>query len=44
VANPQFLGKQMEVFLFVGFIYFIFCYLMSHVSRRLEVTLGIGKR
>jgi general L-amino acid transport system permease protein len=44
VANPQFLGKQMEVFLFVGFIYFIFCYLMSHVSRRLEVTLDIGKR
>lgn len=44
VANPEFLGKQMEVFLFVGFIYFIFCFLMAHVSRRLEVTLGVGER
>lgn len=24
VANPEFLGKQMEVFVFVGFVYFIF--------------------
>ncbi|WP_019155172.1 amino acid ABC transporter permease [Robertmurraya massiliosenegalensis] len=44
VANPEFLGKQMEVFVFVGFVYFIFCYLMSHVSRRLEVSLGVGQR
>lgn len=44
VANPEFLGKQMEVFLFVGFIYFVFCFLMAHVSRRLEVTLGVGER
>lgn len=44
VANPQFLGKQMEVFLFVAMIYFIFCSLMSYVSRRLETTLGVGKR
>ncbi|MEK4149522.1 MULTISPECIES: amino acid ABC transporter permease [Robertmurraya] len=44
VANPEFLGKQMEVFVFVGFVYFIFCYLMSHVSRRLEVSLGAGHR
>ncbi|TKC16180.1 amino acid ABC transporter permease [Robertmurraya kyonggiensis] len=44
VANPEFLGKQMEVFLFIGFIYFIFCFLMAHVSRRLEVKLGVGER
>lgn len=44
VANPAFLGKQLEVFLFVALIFFIFCYLMSLVSRRLEVSLGVGKR
>ncbi len=44
IANPEFLGKQMEVLLFIALIYFIFCYLMSHVSKRLEVSLGLGKR
>ncbi|MBD8069685.1 amino acid ABC transporter permease [Bacillus sp. PS06] len=44
IANPEFLGKQMEVLLFIAVIYFIFCYLMSHVSKRLEVSLGLGKR
>ncbi|MFC4322059.1 amino acid ABC transporter permease [Litchfieldia salsa] len=44
IANPGFLGKQMEVLVFIALIYFIFCYLMSHVSKRLEVSLGLGKR
>ncbi|MEK4968529.1 amino acid ABC transporter permease [Cytobacillus sp. FSL R7-0696] len=44
IANPAFLGKNMEVFLFIAFIYFIFCSLMSYVSRRLENTLGAGER
>ncbi|WP_235848304.1 amino acid ABC transporter permease [Litchfieldia alkalitelluris] len=44
IANPEFLGKQMEVLVFIAVIYFIFCYLMSHVSKRLEASVGLGKR
>jgi general L-amino acid transport system permease protein len=36
VAQPQFLGRYAEVYLFIGFIYWIFCYSMSLVSRKLE--------
>ncbi|WLR41370.1 amino acid ABC transporter permease [Bacillus carboniphilus] len=43
-ANPQFLGKEMEVLIFIAFVFFIFCYLMSYVSRRLESSLGVGQR
>lgn len=44
IANPAYLGKNMEVFLFIALIYFIFCSLMSYVSRRLENTLSAGER
>lgn len=44
VANPQFLGRQMEVFLFIAFVYWIFAYSMSYASRRLEKSLGVGER
>jgi general L-amino acid transport system permease protein len=36
LAQPQFLGRYAEVYLFIGLIYWIFCYSMSIVSRRLE--------
>ncbi|WP_414542514.1 amino acid ABC transporter permease [Nostoc sp. CCY0012] len=36
LAQPQFLGRYAEVYLFIGLIYWIFCYLMSLASRRLE--------
>lgn len=44
IANPNFLGTQMEAFVFVALVFFIFCYLMSFVSRRLERSLGVGER
>ncbi len=44
ISNPQFLGTQMEVFLFVALVFLIFCNMMSYASRRLEVALGVGKR
>ncbi|OEF99961.1 amino acid ABC transporter permease [Vulcanibacillus modesticaldus] len=44
VANPDFLGKQMEVFLFIALIYWIFSYSMSFASRKLEESLGVGER
>ncbi|MCG6135538.1 MAG: amino acid ABC transporter permease [Nostoc sp. LLA-1] len=40
LAQPQFLGRYAEVYLFIGLIYWIFCYLMSLASRLLERQFG----
>lgn len=44
IANPEFVGRQMEVFLFVAAVFLIFCMLMSKVSQRLETNIQAGKR
>jgi len=44
IANPEFVGRQMEVFLFVAAVFLIFCLLMSKVSKRLETKVEAGKR
>ncbi|RME63262.1 MAG: amino acid ABC transporter permease [Caldilineae bacterium] len=44
LANPDWLGTQQEVYLFIALLYWIFSYLMSYASRRLEVQLGVGIR
>jgi general L-amino acid transport system permease protein len=44
LANPDFMGLQREVYLFIAFIYWIFSYSMSYASRRLEAALGVGER
>lgn len=36
LAQPQFIGRYAEVYLFVGVLYWLFCFSMSQVSRRLE--------
>ncbi|MFM7447263.1 MAG: amino acid ABC transporter permease [Leptolyngbyaceae cyanobacterium] len=36
LAQPSYLGRYAEVYLFVGLLYWIFCYSMSQISRRLE--------
>ncbi len=36
LAQPNFLGRYAEVYLFIGAIYWVFCYTMSQLSRRLE--------
>lgn len=43
LAQPDFLGLQAEVYLFVALVYGVFCYLMSAFSQRLEVRLNTGK-
>ena len=43
IANPEWLGLQAEVYLFVAFIYFVFCYAMSYASQDIETDLGVGK-
>ena len=40
IANPKYLGRYEEVYLFVAAIYFICCYTMSLASRKLENTNG----
>ena len=44
LAQPEFLGKYAEVYLFVGAIYWVFCYSMSLASRRLEKQLDIRQK
>ncbi|MBW4643364.1 MAG: amino acid ABC transporter permease [Goleter apudmare HA4340-LM2] len=41
LAQPQFIGRYAEVYLFIGLIYWVFCYSMSLASRRLERQLSI---
>ncbi len=36
LAQPQFQGHYAEVYLFIGLIYWVFCYTLSSLSRRLE--------
>ncbi len=40
LAQPQFLGDYQEVYLFLGLVYWVFCYGMSLASRRLEKNLN----
>jgi general L-amino acid transport system permease protein len=44
LAQPQYVGYQREVYLFITVIYWVISYFMSYISRRLEVRLGVGER
>ena len=44
LANPAYIGRYAEVYLFVGAIYGFFCYAMSITSQRLEANLEIAQR
>ncbi|MBC6420047.1 MAG: amino acid ABC transporter permease [Prochloron sp. SP5CPC1] len=39
LANPKFLGRYGEVYLFIALIYWIFCYSMSLASQKFEQKL-----
>jgi general L-amino acid transport system permease protein len=43
-ANPEYIGLQMEVYLFIAAIFWVLSYMMSYASLRLEVALGVGER
>ncbi len=43
-SNPEYIGLQMEVYGFIAAVFWIFSYLMSYASQRLEVALGVGER
>lgn len=38
VAQPEFLQRRQETFLYAAIIYFVFSYIMSTISRRIEAT------
>jgi general L-amino acid transport system permease protein len=42
--NTAWLLRDMEVYLFIAALFWIFTYSMSYASRRLEVALGLGER
>ncbi len=39
LAQPAFIGRYAEVYLFIGVIYWLICYGMSQISQRLEQQL-----
>ena len=43
-SDPEFVQLQTEVYLFIAVIYWIFSYLMSLASRRLEAAMGVSTR
>ncbi len=44
LAQPQYLNRYAEVYLFIGLLYWVFCYAMSLASQRLEKNLENGKK
>ncbi|NJR25246.1 MAG: amino acid ABC transporter permease [Richelia sp. CSU_2_1] len=44
LANPSYIGRYAEVYIFIGIIYWIFCYSISQASRKIERNLGVGHR
>ncbi len=36
LAQPQFFGRYAEAYVFIGLLYWVFCFTMSQLSRRLE--------
>ncbi|HSB67195.1 MAG TPA: amino acid ABC transporter permease [Anaerolineales bacterium] len=42
--KPEFVRLQMEVYLFIALIFWVFSYFMSSASLQLEKALGVGER
>jgi general L-amino acid transport system permease protein len=43
-SSPEFVQLQTEVYIFISIIYWIFSYLMSIASRKVEEAMGVSKR
>ena len=41
-ANPKWIGKNIEAYVFIAAVYWIFCFSMSRYSQRLEARLKTG--
>lgn len=44
ISQPEFIGLQREVFVFIALIYWVFSYSMSYTSRRIEERLNVSRR
>jgi general L-amino acid transport system permease protein len=44
LAQSQWFGAHIEVYMFISAVFFVLCYAMSQASYRLEAQLGVGKR
>jgi general L-amino acid transport system permease protein len=44
MGNIEWRGTIFELYVFIGIVFWILCYSMSYVSRRIEKTLGVGER
>jgi len=44
LGNLEWRGTIFELYVFIGIIFWILCYSMSYVSRRVEKSLGVGER
>ncbi|MCB2180074.1 amino acid ABC transporter permease [bacterium] len=43
-SSPEFVQLQTEVYIFISVIYWIFSYLMSTASRKVEAAMGVSER
>jgi len=43
-SEPEYIGLQMEVYAFIAVVFWILSFMMSHASRHLESSLGVGER
>lgn len=43
-SDPEFIQLQLEVYLFIALIFWVFSYAMSQSSYQLETALGVGER
>jgi general L-amino acid transport system permease protein len=44
VAQPAWIGAQLEVYVFISAVFFVLCFVMSQASYRLEEQMGVGTR
>ena len=43
-GNQEFIDNGREVYLFIAVVFWVFCFSMSFISRRIEGVLGVGRR
>ncbi len=44
LGNLEWRGTIFELYVFIGVVFWVLCYSMSYVSRRIEKSLGVGER
>ena len=44
MGNLEWRGTIFELYVFIGIVFWIMCYSMSYISRRIEKVVGVGER